>query len=55
MEPDFVATELLRELKSENMRKSRHLKRLQIALIVSATTSLVTLLSLVSVFILYLR
>ena len=51
MEPDFVATELLRELKQENANKSKCIKRLRFALIAVTVTSSVTLLGLVSVII----
>lgn len=51
MEPDFVATELLRELKQENANKSKRIKRLRVALIAVTVTSSVTLLGLVSVII----
>ena len=55
MEPDFVATELLSELKRENERKDRQVKRLQLALVTVVLTAFVTLLSLVGAFIWYLN
>ena len=51
MDPDFVATELLRELKQESANKSKRIKRLRLALLAMAVTSSVTLLGLVSVII----
>ena len=55
MEPDFVATELLSELKRENERKDKQVKRLQFALVTVVLTAFVTLLSLVGVFVWYLN
>lgn len=51
MEQDFVATELLSELKRENERKDKQVKRLQLALVTVVLTAFLTLLSLVGVFI----
>lgn len=55
MEQDFVATELLSELKRENERKDTQVKRLQLALVTVVLTAFLTLLSLVGVFIWYLN
>ena len=55
MEQDFIATELLSELKRENERKDKQVKRLQLALVTVVLTSFVTLLSLVGVFVWYLN
>lgn len=53
MEPDFVATELLKELKYGNEQKRKRIKHLQVALIVMTLVTCVTLLSLVSMLIWY--
>lgn len=45
MEPDFIATELLRELKRENERKDTQIKRLNItlcAIVLAVAVSLMT-------------
>ena len=55
MEPDFIATELLSELKRENERKDSQVKRLQIALVAIVLSAFLSLLSLVSVFVWYLN
>lgn len=55
MEPDFIATELLSELKRENERKDTQVKRLQITLVAIVLSAFLSLLSLVSVFVWYLN
>lgn len=52
---DFVATELLRELKSENVRKDAQVKRLQGILLAVILTALVSVLATVGGFIWYLN
>ena len=52
---DFVATELLRELKSENVRKDAQVKRLQGILLAVILTALFSVLATVGVFIWYLN
>lgn len=55
MEPDFIATELLSELKRENERKDTQVKRLQVALVAIVLSAFLCLLSLVGVFVWYLH
>ena len=55
MEPDFIATELLSELKRENERKDTQVKRLQTALVAIVLSAFLSLLSLVGVFVWYLN
>ena len=52
---DFVATELLRELKLENERKDIQVKRLQLTLSAIVLTAFVCIIALVGVFIWYLN
>lgn len=55
MEPDFIATELLSELKRENERKATQIKRLQVALVAVVLAAFVSILALVGGFIWYLN
>jgi flagellar basal body-associated protein FliL len=55
MEPDFVATELLSELKRENERKAKQISRLQATLVAVVLTAFLCLLTLVGIFVWYLN
>lgn len=55
MEPDFIATELLSELKRENERKDMHIKRLNITICAIVIAMLVSMLALVGTFVWYLN
>lgn len=52
---DFIATELLRELKTENARKDTQVKRLQLALISVMLAAIIGVLAVVGCFIWYLN
>lgn len=52
---DFIATELLRELKTENARKDAQVKRLQLALLSVMLAAIIGVLAVVGCFIWYLN
>lgn len=52
---DFIVSELLSELKAENVRKSAQLKRLQCMLIAITLAALVSLLAVTGLFVYYLN
>lgn len=52
---DFIATELLRELKCENERKDAQVKRLQATLLAVVLTAMVSILATIGAFIWYLN